>query len=162
MIGIISDTHDNTTNIQKAVKIFKKNNVDFVIHLGDVVAPISLGFFEGLKLKVIQGNCDGDIDAMKKRLNNMNSDFLGKEKVLQIEGKTFYLIHGNDEGRLLRAIKSNKYDYVLHGHTHIKRDDKFGKTRVINPGNHYLYHKQNHYIALLDVINDNLTFIAIK
>jgi hypothetical protein len=161
MIGIISDTHDNTTNIQKAVKIFRKNNVDFVIHLGDVVAPISLGFFEGLKLKVIQGNCDGDPEGMKKRLISMNSEFLGKEKVLLIEGKTFYLAHGNNEDRLLRAIKSNKYNYVLHGHTHIKRDDRFGKTRVINPGNHYLYHKQNHFIALLDVKTDNLKFVKI-
>ncbi|MBI2647490.1 metallophosphoesterase family protein, partial [Candidatus Woesearchaeota archaeon] len=56
--------------------------------------------------------------------------------------------------------KSNKYDYVLTGHTHIKRDEKIGKTRIINPGALFGIHPYT--IALLDVEKDKLNFVEIK
>ena len=67
MIGIISDTHDNVLNIRKAVKVFQEKNVDFVIHLGDIISPSSTAFFKGVKVKFIKGNCDGDLAMIKKK-----------------------------------------------------------------------------------------------
>jgi predicted phosphodiesterase len=36
-LGVISDARDNLPMIAKAVKIFKENKVEFVLHAGDYV-----------------------------------------------------------------------------------------------------------------------------
>ncbi len=38
-IGIISDTHDDIDNTNKAIDIFQKNDVKAVIHAGDIISP---------------------------------------------------------------------------------------------------------------------------
>jgi uncharacterized protein len=38
-IGIISDTHDDIENVQEAINIFNKNEVNLVIHTGDYISP---------------------------------------------------------------------------------------------------------------------------
>ena len=66
LIGIISDTHDNVANILKAVEIFKVR-AEMVIHLGDIIAPATIQFFKDLKIAFLKGNCDGDIELLKKK-----------------------------------------------------------------------------------------------
>ena len=45
-IGVLSDTHDNLTNIRKAVEIFSKNGVEALIHGGDFCSPFTLAEFK--------------------------------------------------------------------------------------------------------------------
>ena len=160
MIGLISDTHDNVENVKKAVELFQKHDVDFVLHLGDVVAPATIKFFSGLVLKVIKGNCDGDIEGMKRMLSNINGEYLGEEHTFRLGGKKIYATHGIDEKKLGEIIRSKKYDYVLHGHTHFKRDEKIKNTRVINPGAQYW--GSEHTIVLFDPKIDRVEFISLK
>ena len=160
MIGIISDTHDNVENIQKAVKVFKNKKVEFVIHLGDIIAPASIKFFKGLKVKFIKGNCDGDIEHIQQKAKEIKSEYLGDFAEINIKNKKLALYHGSDPFRLADLIKSQKYDYVLHGHTHESRDEKRGKTRIINPGAHYWGGENK--IVLLDIEKDKLEFIKLK
>lgn len=159
MIGIISDTHDNVPNIINAVEVFKKKRVSFVIHLGDIISPASVNFFKGLNMKFIKGNCDGDIDHLKKKCADIGAEFLGDFAMLEIKGKKLALYHGTDQNRLAELIGSGKYDYVLHGHTHKKRDNKINSTRVINPGAHY--YKCENTIILLDLDKDKVEFVDV-
>ena len=39
LIGIISDTHDDTTAIRKAVDYFNAEKVSHVLHAGDITSP---------------------------------------------------------------------------------------------------------------------------
>ena len=159
LIGLISDTHDNIANIMKAVEIFKERKVDFVLHLGDVVAPATIRFFKGVKLKVLKGNCDGDIENMRLRLKDIEGEHLGAGWEAELDGKKIAAIHGDNQLRLEQLIASKQHDYVFHGHTHIRRDERLGKTRVINPGAHYWQSEGT--IALLDVERDRLEFIIL-
>lgn len=159
MIGIISDTHDNVLNIRKAVKVFQEKNVDFVIHLGDIISPTSTAFFKGVKVKFIKGNCDGDLEMIKKKAEEIGSEFLGNSVELAIKGRKLVGVHGDNALILNKLINSGKYAYVLHGHTHIKRDEVIGNTRVINPGAHYWGAEDT--IALLDVGANKLEFIKL-
>lgn len=159
MIGIISDTHDNVPNIKKAVDIFKAKKVDLVIHLGDLVAPVTALYFRGLKTKFIKGNCDGDVEMMKEKIKEIDGEFLGVSSELNISNKKMFLIHEPDKVNELAL--SGKYDYILHGHDHRAKDEKIGKTRIINPGTHYLGNPI-HTIALLDLEKDKVEFIGIK
>ena len=78
MIGVISDTHDNVPNILKAIKVFENEDVDFIIHCGDVVAPATIKFFKGIHIKVVKGNCDGDVSHIKQVLGEIGGEFLGE------------------------------------------------------------------------------------
>ena len=160
MIGIISDTHDNVPNVLKAIKIFENADVDFIVHCGDVVAPATLKFFRGIHLKVVKGDCDGDIEHFKEVLSQINGEYLDEVGNLDIFGKKILIYHGNDELKLKGFIDCQEYDYILTGHTHKTRDEKIGKTRVINPGSHY-YGGENK-VALLDTGKDQVDFIGVN
>ena len=160
MIGIISDTHENESAIKKAVKIFKDNKVEFVVHCGDIISPSMLEHFKGLKMKFVLGNNDVEVIGLNKKSKALGFEKITEEKEFQHQKEKFYVYHGTDEKKLDAAIKSNKYDYVLTGHTHVKRDEKIVKTRVINPG--ALFRAFPYTIALLDIKKDKLEFIEIK
>ena len=159
MLGIISDTHENEEATKKAVKIFKDKNVEFAVHCGDIISPAMLEHFEGLKMKFVFGNNDGEKTGLGKKSKKFGFE-IEDEMEFGCKGKKFYVYHGTKREKLDAAIKSNKYDYVLTGHTHIKRDEKIGKTRVINPG--ALFRIYPYTIALLDAEKDKLEFVEVR
>lgn len=160
MIGIISDTHENEEAIRKAVEIFKHVNVDFVVHCGDIISPPMLEHFKELKMILVFGNNDGERDGLNNKAKELGFEEITDEKKLAFKSKLFFVYHGTKKEILDSAIKSNKYDYVLTGHTHIKRDEKIGKTRVINPG--ALFRIYPYTVALLDVSKDRVGFVEVK
>jgi len=48
-IGIVSDTHDHTDNVQNAIEIFREEKVDCIIHAGDFIFPGVIDEFKKLK-----------------------------------------------------------------------------------------------------------------
>ncbi|MBS3113632.1 metallophosphoesterase [Candidatus Woesearchaeota archaeon] len=159
MIGIISDTHENEKSTQKAVAVFKERNVDFVVHCGDIISPPMLEHFKGLKMKFVYGNNDGEKEGLNEKAKELGFEEITDEREFEHNRKKFYVYHGTNKNKLDAAIKSNKYDYALTGHTHIKMDEKLGKTRVINPG--ALFRTLPYTIALLDVEKDKLEFVRV-
>jgi uncharacterized protein len=162
MIGIISDTHDNVPNILKAVEIFKKRKVDFVIHCGDVVSPGTVRFFDGLNTKFIFGNCDGDRTLIEEKVEEIGGIHLGMNCEINHEGKTIGIVHG-DNRTAYEKMTCKGNDYLLHGHRHIPEDTKKGNTRILCPGGHCLGDpKEWNKIIILDVENDAAEFIQVK
>jgi uncharacterized protein len=158
-IGIISDTHDNVANIIKAAGIFTQKKADFVIHCGDIVAPATVAYFKGLKMKFIMGNCDGDIETIRKKIGEIDGEYLGETGEVKAGSRLIGIYHGTDPARLEGMINSGRFDYVLTGHTHKSRDEKIGKTRVINPGAHY-YGAEN-TVAILDTEKDTVEMVKV-
>ncbi|MFC1742162.1 metallophosphoesterase [Nanoarchaeota archaeon] len=156
-IGLISDTHDNVENIIKAVKKFSELSVDFVIHLGDVVAPATLKYFKGLKMKLVLGNCDCDKAKFESLCGEYGFDYLGAFSELEVDGKKIYLMH-HDPDRFAKE-KIGHYDYIFHGHTHRKRDEVVKGTRIVNPGAHY-YHTEG-TVAVVDVPSGSVEFFEV-
>lgn len=156
MIGIISDTHDNIPNILKAVKIFREKGCGLVLHLGDIIAPATIKFFDGLNMKFIRGNCDGDIKKIKSKIAEIHGEFLEKNELV-VNNKRIALFHKLPEN--LEHLSKN-YDYIFYGHDHKKGNEKIGKTRIINPGGHYLGDKE-HSIVVLCMEKDEVEFISI-
>lgn len=159
MIGIISDTHENEEAIKKAVALFKEKTVDFVVHCGDIISPPMLEHFKELKMKFVFGNNDGEMGGLKEMCKKLDFDEIREEIEFTHNGKNFYAYHGTKLKILNDAIQSDKYDYVLTGHTHAKRDDKIGKTRIINPG--ALFRVYPYTVAVLDAKDDKLEFYPI-
>jgi hypothetical protein len=133
-IGIISDSHDHRENIFKAVEIFKKHKVRYVLHAGDIVAPFAarpFGQIEGAKFIAVFGNNDGEKIILNSTIKNsggqIRDDFRG-----EIGGKKIFMTHSCSA--IEDIAGSGKFDLVIYGHTHKRDIRKIGKTLLINPG----------------------------
>ena len=90
---------------------------DEIWHLGDVVNPALLENVRavGLPLTIVRGNCDSHYDW---------------PLVVDLErcGVRFRLIH------IPPKQPPPDVDVLLHGHTHVPRDEHIGGVRFLNPG----------------------------
>lgn len=149
LIGIISDTHDNRRNIEKAVEIFNKNNVSFVLHAGDFVAPFTAIDFKKLNcpMEMVFGNNDGERVGLCNAFKNLGN-LLPGPRAFSVNGKRFLLMH--EEGCLNEVIESKTVDVIIYGHTH-KPDIRAGHPFVINPGEAGGWLRGKSTIAILDL-----------
>lgn len=77
LIGLISDTHDHIPHLKKAIEIFREKEVELVLHAGDYCSPFMIPHFEGLKLKGIFGNNDGDKYLLMQKFREIDADLEG-------------------------------------------------------------------------------------
>ena len=114
-IAVISDTHDRVP----AALPERLRHADEIWHLGDVCAPETLVEIEqlGPLLCVVRGNCDSHA-AWPITLE------------LEREGVKFFLTHIPPDRKHLPAGIA----VVLHGHTHVARDELREGVRWLNPG----------------------------
>jgi len=112
-IAVISDTHDRVpARLPERLK-----GADEIWHLGDVCDPAVLVEIEqlGPPVRVVRGNCDSHF---------------GWPLALELEREdvTCYLTH------IPPARSPGGVQAVLHGHTHVPRDEVLGGVRWLNPG----------------------------
>lgn len=130
LVGIMSDSHDNLSAIEKAVRFFNDSHVASVLHAGDLVAPFTYRELKKLRmpLQITFGNNDGERLGLKK---------LFGEKIhvppyrLKIAGKTILLLHEPDNLAALAA--SGHFDLIVYGHTH-EVDVRSEQGLIVNPG----------------------------
>lgn len=134
-IAILSDTHNQITRTQEAIDVCRAEGITEMIHCGDVTRVEMVELFTDFTLHLIYGN--NDIDEVGLRLAAQScgaGSTCGEIYTAEIDGKRLAAIHGDAYLMLDDLIRSQRFDYVFHGHTHRIRDEKIGKTRVINPG----------------------------
>lgn len=146
-IGILSDTHEHVRTILKAVALFKERKPETVIHCGDIISPPVLERFAGFNLRVVYGNNDGERSGLKKKCAELGFYEIADTLTFEIADKKFFVNHGTNPYSIEEAVRLQQYDYVLHGHTHEKRDEVIGRTRIINPG--ALFAAETYSIAFL-------------
>jgi putative phosphoesterase len=112
-IAVLADTHDRYPPGLPG----RLRDADEIWHLGDVCAAATLVAFAqlGPPLQVVLGNCD-------------SHDGWPVELTLERGGVRFYLTHIPP-----RAAPAG-VEVVLHGHTHVPRDETIGGVRWLNPG----------------------------
>jgi putative phosphoesterase len=133
MIGVMSDSHDNVTMVQKAVALFKDAGCDLVLHAGDVVAPFAARELAGLgcPVKAVFGNCDGEKQGLEKALEN-SGEIQEAPLIFSHGGRQILLVHYHFSVATYAA--SGRYDIVIFGHTHKPAAQKEGRTLLLNPG----------------------------
>lgn len=145
----MSDSHDNIEAIKKAVEYFNSENVQAVIHAGDLISPFTAREF--LKLKspflAIFGNNDGEKEGLRKAYQNMC--YLDDFNEISIDNLQVAVIHGTNPALVESLRGCSKYDVVVTGHTHqieIREDE----TMLINPGETCGYLTGDKTVVLLD------------
>ena len=136
-IAVISDTHDNIWNLDKALQIIKEKQCEAIIHCGDFCAPFSAlrVVQSGLPVYAVFGNNDEDQWGIVERCKDHQFQVwpLGKEFAeIELDGKKIAFCHYPKLGKLLGA--TGDYQAVFHGHTHVAYQERVGDTILANPG----------------------------
>ena len=112
-ILVLSDTHNHLpANLEGLAE-----GMDEIWHLGDVCAPAFLSEIEqlGPPVTIVRGNCDSNVEWP------LVAD-------LKRNGIRFRLVHIPPERG------PEKIDVLLHGHTHVPRNEKRAGVWFLNPG----------------------------
>jgi uncharacterized protein len=135
-IAIISDTHDNVPNLEKALQWMNNNGIEQIIHCGDLCAPSILinvlapGFPRPINM--VFGNIE-DRDLLPEAVKGFhNVKHYGDVGEVELGGKKIAFIHYPDKAK--KMAKIGTYDFIFYGHNHIAWEETIGKTRVVNPG----------------------------
>ncbi|MFA5553289.1 MAG: metallophosphoesterase [Phycisphaerae bacterium] len=134
-IGIISDTHDDHKNVLKAIEVLNQNQVEYVLHAGDIVSPFTAKAFsdiKGAKFISVFGNNEGEKLFVKQTVESFGGEIYEYAYRGTLGSRKIFMTHVPTS--IEEIAQSGKYDLVIYGHTH-KRDIRtVGNTLVINPG----------------------------
>ena len=136
-IAIISDSHDNVPNIDKALEHIESQGIEHMIHCGDVCAP---GVFEHFaknftgELHVCFGNVDGDRKKSREKVADFpNVTIHGERGSVNMGGLKIGFVHYPDQAREMAASDA-AFDYVCYGHDHRAWEEQVGDCKILNPG----------------------------
>ena len=161
LVGLLADSHDHVPHIEAAVEIFKKREVPLVLHAGDFCSPFTVPPFDGLNLKGVFGNNDGDHYLLMKKFAGIGADHLGTFGELTAGGRSIALYHGTDAPITAALEQCGNYDVVISGHTHEMKAEMIGSTLAINPGTAHGFDGQA-TIALLNTKTLDIEFEELK
>lgn len=160
LVGIISDTHENTRIVVRAIEVLKRRAPTIVVHCGDIVSPPTVERFIDLPMRFVLGNNDLERSGLRKICSDLGFGGIEDSCTFTHAEKSFYVYHGTSLRILNQAIDSQQYDFILHGHTHEERNEVIGKTRVINPG--ALYSAERYTVAFLKPETGDVEFVEVE
>lgn len=155
-IAIISDTHDNLTNLEKFLVQFAgpasaggSGEAKGIIHCGDVTTPETLDWlaenFAG-PIKLACGNAEikrEEFAGVAKKYQNLevfleigqweiSRGVLDKNVSHPVTNINIAFVHKPD--KIEELAKTGKYSFVFYGHTHKPWINQIGSVLVANPG----------------------------
>lgn len=149
LIGVVSDTHGQTTFARQAVRMLEGFAIERVLHCGDIGSAAIADLFSTWPADYVLGNVDEDSDHLAAAIRAAGGTLHGRFASLEIAGKRIALLHGDDTRLLRETIAGGRYDMVCHGHTHIAAERRAGNTLVLNPG--ALYRANPHSLAIVEL-----------
>lgn len=123
-IGIMSDTHRKLGKAKKVIDYFVKENVEYIVHAGDIVEVEVLTYIKetNIDYKAVYGNNDKHLLQYQNDFNLVEEPYyfyLNKKKV-QLMHIPYYL--GTDA------------DIIIFGHTHSVHTKMNNGKLYLNPG----------------------------
>jgi uncharacterized protein len=159
LIGILSDTHDRLDAAKAGIALLRKRGAELLIHCGDIGGDPILDELAGFPTVMVWGNCDFDRTGLARYAAEIGIDFRGQFAELEVDGKKIAVTHGDDDRLMRSIIAGDRFDYLLHGHTHVARNQKLGRLRVVNPG--ALFRASVKSVAVLDLAKDVVEILPV-
>ncbi|MFC2316214.1 MAG: YfcE family phosphodiesterase [Selenomonas massiliensis] len=127
-IGIVSDSHGNTSVFETMLAVPGAREAELWLHAGDFAPDADdLEILSGRRVARVLGNCDLFMDGVYD------------ETVVEAAGHRIFLTHGHlfnvrfDTMMLAEAARTAGADIAVYGHTHIALEEH-GDVTVLNPG----------------------------
>ena len=137
--AIVSDTHDNMANFNKAIDFLNSQKITTMLHCGDICNQQTIDEavkkFKG-QIYFVRGNGDFDLPNIPETMELE----LGGNPSAGLRARKIFFNHYPDIAK--QAAESGKYDLVFYGHTHKPWEEKIGNPstslrascRLVNPG----------------------------
>ncbi len=130
-VAVLSDTHDRVELIREAVELINAENVELTVHCGDFISPFSVKELRRLKSDFIGvfGNNDGEVEGL---LRSSDFSIFKPPYEFKLSGFRFVVMH---EPLFLEELAaSERFDFLLYGHTHRVDVRRAGRSVIVNPG----------------------------
>lgn len=134
-IAIMSDSHENWTNLEKAITIANDESCDVMLFAGDLIAPPGIAVLEKFngQIKFVWGNNEMEQVAMTRKMDASEKIELCDDIYEgELDGVKVFMNHYPRIAEL--AAKSGEFDLCIFGHTHEYYEEKIDNTLLINPG----------------------------
>jgi len=164
-IAIISDIHENFHNLILALQEMKKQAVEQILCLGDLINPGIAKVLANQPIPVfmIWGNNDGDkveITLASKREGSQLTVSVRTYDFIELAGRKIFMTHYEDLA--LPMAKSGLYDVVFFGHNHQLSSEKIGHCWVINPGELAASKTKKATFAIYNTQKHSFEFLTLK
>lgn len=163
-LGVLSDSHNNIPNLLKALRLFDGEGISQLLHCGDMADMLTAKQMTGFDIIYVNGNSDRSAEAVSHTVWTLNprNEIAGDVYEGMLGGVKIAATHGHLTLKLDRLIRSRRFDYVFHGHTHRQRDELIGKTRIINPGALGGARYEPRSVCVVDLDSDDVQFITVS
>jgi len=162
--AIISDIHENFHNLLLALEEIKKQNVEYIICLGDLMnAGIAKVLAtQDIPVYMIWGNNDGEkveITLASKVEGSSLTVSLNTYDFLTVGGKKIFVSHYDNLAEPM--AKSGEYDAVFFGHNHEQSVGKINNCWLVNPGEIAASKTKTASFAVYDTSNNEVNIIEL-
>ncbi len=158
-IGVVSDTHGHVSLALAGIRLLEEFDLDAILHCGDIGTPEIPLLFRRWPTHYVFGNCDYDEAGLRDAIAAIDGHVCHERMgEFELGGRQIAIIHSDDRWRFLEMARSNKFDLVCYGHTHIAKEERVGKTVVLNPG--ALYRASPHTVAIVDLETMEVEILA--
>ncbi|MGC3969332.1 MAG: YfcE family phosphodiesterase [Pirellulales bacterium] len=146
LLGVVSDTHGQVDYALEAVQMLESFEVDVVLHCGDVGSTAVVKLFKPWPTHFVVGNVD-HAATIRRAVKDAGQTFHNRYGELTLAGVKIALLHGDDAKKFDETVASQEFDLVCYGHTHVPKQQRRGRTLVLNPG--ALYRATPHTLAIV-------------
>ena len=133
-IGVISDTHGLLNETALAVRLFREQDVETVIHCGDIGGSAVVRAFQGLETHFVLGNMDSDCETLRLAAEETGNTLHGWFGSMERSGKQIAFLHGHRSSQFEQELENGNWDLICFGHTHVASLQMHGSTLLLNPG----------------------------
>lgn len=133
-LGVVSDTHNNHKSVETIIGLFNQENVDRVIHTGDITRANTLALFAKLECPLygVFGNNDlGEKPALQEVIDRYKFQIVDPPLELYWAERRIIVVHDPLE---FNGHLCDDYHLALHGHTHMQRIEYNRGQLTFNPG----------------------------
>ncbi|MFM8818911.1 MAG: metallophosphoesterase family protein [Phycisphaerales bacterium] len=157
-VGLLSDSHARWERTKRAIEALRARGATTFIHCGDVEDALVLDQLAGLDAHLVWGNCDWNRGTLERYARDLGIAVHGDAGELEIDGRRVAFTHGHEPVPMRDAVATGAA-YLVHGHTHERRDERRGGTRIVNPG--ALHRAPTFTVAVLVPAEDRLEFLEV-
>jgi putative phosphoesterase len=167
-LGLISDSHGKADLTRQAAELLVSQGAQALLHMGDIC---SLPVIDALvtqapdggqvPVHLTWGNNDPDDDRpgpWTTYAQSLGITVHHPTGILFPDANPVGFTHGHIAEHLESLIQT-PCRFILHGHTHQRRDVQFQGARIINPG--ALYRVDKPTVALLDIQTGHCRFFEL-
>ena len=132
-VGLLSDSHGRAERTERAVDALLAAGADMLVHAGDIETEQVLDCLAGHNAHIVWGNCDWDRAGLERYAKDIGISVHGDAGEVEVDGVRIAFTHGHLAAAIRTAMASGAA-YLVHGHTHERRDERVDGVRLINPG----------------------------